>query len=183
MTTPARFTCKLFLGLVIAMCVASCAHPRPSRLTPVQRYQLLKGACASGDERAVEILLEVGASPDGGPDWVTDALWGKYGDEFSSPLTAAAYHGHLDIMKLLLKHGAHVDLLEGEGLTSLSLAISARQRAAVELLLEAGADPTQSFVERHLAACDDAELVARVRSAIAAWKNRPAPAAGAAKRP
>jgi len=115
----------------------------------------------------VEILLEAGAHPDGGPDWITDSIGGKYGDEFQSPLSTAARNGHTEIMRLLLSRGAHIDLAEGEGQTPLVSAISAKQKAAVALLLASGADPNSPFVEHYLARSDDPELIAMVMDAKA----------------
>lgn len=150
---------------------AGCTSPRASRLSPVDRYELLVGACRTGDERSVEILLNLGAHPDGGPDWITDAIGGKYGDEFTSPLSCAAEQGHVGVMKLLLARGAHVDLLEGEGLTALALAVGSKQRASVALLLSAGADPTQYFVQKHALSCGDPEIVRLIADATAKWRS------------
>jgi hypothetical protein len=168
-----RSRLSVFIVAALTLCFqAGCTSPHASRLSPVDRYELLVGACRSGDERSVEILLDLGAHPDGGPDWITGAIGGKYGDEFTSPLSCAAEQGHVDIMKLLLARGAHVDLLEGEGLTALVLAISYKQRESVALLLEAGADPTQYFVQNRARHCEDPKIVEMIADAAVKWRAK-----------
>jgi hypothetical protein len=168
------------IGCILAFAIYFLSPPvaggdarQSSRITPVQRFQLLKGACASGDERAVEILLECGADPNGGEDWKTEEIGGRYGDEFSSPMTAAAMAGHIGTIKLLLRHGAVVDLMEGEGNTPLSMAIYAKKKKSVAFLLSAGADPTKRMVAESLARCEDAEIKALVSEAISKKNAQP----------
>jgi ankyrin repeat protein len=55
-------------------------------------------------------------------------------------LTFAAIHGHVEILKLLLLHGAEVDGLDFHRRTALSWAAQYCQRDAVEVLVKHGAN-------------------------------------------
>ena len=90
-------------------------------------------------------------------------------------MSVAAMAGHIEIMKLLLRHGAVVDVMEGEGNTPLSMAIYAKKKEAVAFLLSAGADPTKSMVARAISQCDDTEIKAMLGKAIS--ERRPNQAA------
>jgi ankyrin repeat protein len=57
-----------------------------------------------------------------------------------NPLQAAAFHGHLDAIDILIKKGATIDRKNGFFGTALQAAASQKHVAAVELLLRAGAD-------------------------------------------
>mmetsp|Transcript_30407 Transcript_30407/g.51230 ORF Transcript_30407/g.51230 Transcript_30407/m.51230 type:complete len:375 (-) Transcript_30407:144-1268(-) len=59
-----------------------------------------------------------------------------------TPLIRAAGHGHADIVRLLVDHGAHLELLCKKGLTALLHSVSGpdTNEATVRILLEAGAD-------------------------------------------
>jgi hypothetical protein len=55
----------------------------------------------------------------------------------STPLMAAAWHGHPEVVKLLLRHGARTDLKDREGETALSLARKQRRWDVLRLLQSA----------------------------------------------
>lgn len=57
----------------------------------------------------------------------------------TTPLQLAAEWGHIKIVKLLLAHGADVDLADNKGRTALSVAACQEYKATVRLLLDAGA--------------------------------------------
>jgi ankyrin repeat protein len=57
-----------------------------------------------------------------------------------NPLQAAAFHGHLDAVDVLIKKGAIINCKNGFFGTALQAAASQKHVAAVELLLRAGAD-------------------------------------------
>lgn len=59
-----------------------------------------------------------------------------------TPLHYAATHGHLDVIRLLLKHHAYIDAQSPNGTTALMMAAHYGTPQAVQLLLEAGADAT-----------------------------------------
>ena len=58
-----------------------------------------------------------------------------------TPLHYAATHGHLSLMRLLLEHHAYIDAESPNGSTPLMMAARYGSREAVQLLLDAGADP------------------------------------------
>lgn len=58
-----------------------------------------------------------------------------------APLHYAATHGHLALMQLLLDEHAYIDAESPNGSTPLMMAAHYGSREAVQLLLEAGADP------------------------------------------
>lgn len=53
----------------------------------------------------------------------------------------AAYHGHADLVKLLLQHGADPNSLNDRGQSPLAGAVFKGEDAVVEALLGGGADP------------------------------------------
>ena len=58
-----------------------------------------------------------------------------------TPLHYAATNGHLEIMSVLLEESAYIDAASPNGTTPLMMAAQYGTPAAVQLLLEAGADP------------------------------------------
>ncbi len=112
------------------------AHPEPAEvlgaLAAAGATLDLSVACGSGDRARVEKLLE----EDPGRARRLDS--GR-----RSPLTYAARSGHLDIVRLLLRHGAdpsRPEELAPEG-HALWLACARGDAAMVEVLLDHGADP------------------------------------------
>ena len=91
-------------------------------------------ACVSGDRDEVQRLLRLdpalarASAPDAPhPGW--------------TPLHAAAQHGRLDIVRLLLEHGAEVDAREGgDNTTALHWAAARAEKELAGTLLDAGAD-------------------------------------------
>ncbi|KAI0288055.1 hypothetical protein BC826DRAFT_721137 [Russula brevipes] len=71
----------------------------------------------------------------------TNAKCGDHG----SPLHAAVYMEHLDTARVLLNHGADVDLEDQDGKTPLVLAYRHRNLEAMGLLLEHGANPDAPY--------------------------------------
>lgn len=53
----------------------------------------------------------------------------------------ASYHGHADLVKLLLQHGADPNRLNDRGQSPLAGAVFKMHEAVIEALLEGGADP------------------------------------------
>ncbi|PHH71178.1 hypothetical protein CDD82_6707 [Ophiocordyceps australis] len=58
-----------------------------------------------------------------------------------SLLMLAAYHGHADVVKLLIQHGADTNRLNDRGQSPLAGAVFKKEDAVIETLLEGGADP------------------------------------------
>jgi len=62
-------------------------------------------------------------------------------EDYWPPLHQAAHHRHLDAVKVLVEHGAQVDVRNQAGATPLIIAVRAQERPIVDYLLEYGADP------------------------------------------
>ncbi|MCL7043901.1 hypothetical protein MKW94_022424, partial [Papaver nudicaule] len=73
-----------------------------------------------------------------------------------TPLLLAAGHGHRDVVKVLLDHGANPNFVSQGMLRPLILAIFIKSRECVELLLQAGADP-------NAVSCGNTPLVAAAK--------------------
>ncbi|TFB06815.1 Putative ankyrin repeat protein [Trichoderma ghanense] len=56
-------------------------------------------------------------------------------------LMLAAYHGHADLVRLLIQHGADPNRLNDRGQSPLAGAVFKKEDAVIEALLEGGADP------------------------------------------
>ncbi|KAJ6440968.1 putative ankyrin repeat protein [Purpureocillium lavendulum] len=56
-------------------------------------------------------------------------------------LMLAAYHGHADLVRLLVRHGADPNRLNDRGQSPLAGAVFKKEDAVIEALLEGGADP------------------------------------------
>jgi hypothetical protein len=104
---------------------------------PGEFYWLMDRACYHGDEMSVQMLLNAGAEPDGVNDYKEFARF-----EPIWHLTQAAHGGHLEIVDMLLRAGATVDLPSGEGHTALFMAVIGNHPKVVKRLLEAGANTT-----------------------------------------
>ena len=89
-------------------------------------YTPLSHAVYANDIDTALALISAGADPDLGGD--------------TSPLGMAAFHGQVELVKLLLAHGASPNAVRG-GTTPLILAVNKLHVEAVQLLLEAGANP------------------------------------------
>lgn len=88
----------------------------------------LHHACREGDLQGVLGLL-------GGCD--AEQVNAREGEDGPSPLDIASRHGHVDIMKALLKGRADVNLENSKG-TALHAAVAGKQCAAINLLVDAG---------------------------------------------
>ncbi|KAK6332584.1 SH3 and multiple ankyrin repeat domains protein 2 [Orbilia blumenaviensis] len=92
-------------------------------------------ACKSGNITTVELLLSRGAQPN------TLAVGGRFA------LAEAAARGDIEIIKLLIEHGAITDIPQSCGKTVSPLAIAAEEghKEAVELLVANGADVNREY--------------------------------------
>lgn len=80
---------------------------------------------------AVEELLRLGASPR-----ARDSV------QSGTPLQRASANGSVDIVKILLQHGAPANATNNEGWTALHYAYAEDHPDVIKLLEEAGADPS-----------------------------------------
>ncbi|KAJ3011605.1 hypothetical protein HKX48_006751 [Thoreauomyces humboldtii] len=95
----------------------------------------LNRACAAGAIRAATVLLDHGASP-------TNADGGRC---FALPLSAAAANNHLELIPLLIQHGADVNENNAEALEHVFLGMYWKTCTlqSVTVLLNHGAQPSQ----------------------------------------
>ena len=92
-------------------------------------YLPLQWAILNGQHKIVELLL------------LGDANWQKMPDPYvSGPLFLAARKGDLEMMKILLKHGAHINGLPDVACSPLHGAIFLKHFQAIQFLLDSGAD-------------------------------------------
>ncbi|MEO0964692.1 MAG: ankyrin repeat domain-containing protein [Planctomycetota bacterium] len=112
-------------------------------------------AAKPGHATVVEVLLKAGADPDR-PD-----------DDYrnTAPLHLAATHGHVGVIVLLLDAGADIDLPTISTSTPLWFAANFGQHAAVDKLLERGADPDASLPLIQAAVWGDDALVTKLLDA------------------
>ena len=94
-----RFLYGGMAGILAFFVLSGCANPLTAPLIDASR---------EGNAAEVQKLLSEGAP--------IEASGGKWDD---SPLATAAGYGHLKVVKLLLKHGADPNKLDGEGGTPL----------------------------------------------------------------
>ncbi|HHX3696171.1 TPA: RNA polymerase sigma factor RpoD, partial [Burkholderia cenocepacia] len=90
--------------------------------TPTKLNPLLKLALKNGVTAAVEVQLRKSECEN-----ARDAVG-------NTPLMIAAIHGHVDVCRLLLEHGADAAAKDGEGVTAYSKALVAGHMEVVELL-------------------------------------------------
>ena len=101
--------------------------------------QLLKES-AAGNLRAVRAMLDSGV--DLNADFGAPRGW--------SPLMEAAYHGHLAVVKLLVKRGARLDAVEVDRWgTALDIATDAGQEKIAEYLAKAGTPTGEQVPNRY----------------------------------
>jgi len=160
---------------------ADVNHRNSERLTP------LHGVAHSGTVPVAEVLLEHGADVNALSNWgttaLTDASWEKpeivrflilHGADVNpqdryqppageeprrpwSPIHAAASHGKLDIVRMLVDNGARINELRHDGKTPLHVAAMKGDRDLVAFLLARGAfvnvpDEQMGRTELHAAA-------------------------------
>ena len=85
-------------------------------------------AALSGDTAQTQSLIQVGVDVNGR----MTRNW--------TPLMVAAKYGHTEVMDLLIKNKAEIDLLDQDGNSALILAVTSNQVEAVKLLLQRNAD-------------------------------------------
>ena len=100
----------------------------------------LNDAAYAGRAKMVQFLLEHGVPTDASPDGMT-------------ALMHAAGQGHVDVVRLLIKRGADVNMVNRRGVTALGVALTGKYRSelkknhrVIKLLIEAGADIQPALV-------------------------------------
>ncbi|CUI14180.1 ankyrin repeat protein, putative, partial [Bodo saltans] len=91
-------------------------------------------AAQNNNVDAIQLLADLGVN-------VHDAAGGG---STLTPLHVAAKNGHVDAIRTIVGHGAHVDAVTADGLTPLHVAIEAGFVDAVHALIELGADFRQA---------------------------------------
>lgn len=131
---------SLLVTLLFGLCsICSAADKKPVGLGSL--YYLLDRACASGDELAVEMLLDAGADPTGLRGYAAfNKSRHQFGLEPMWHLVQASFGGHTAIVNRLLRAGADPNLACGEGETALIVATRNGHIEVVRLLLSAGAN-------------------------------------------
>ncbi|MCX6868129.1 MAG: ankyrin repeat domain-containing protein [Verrucomicrobia bacterium] len=107
------------------------------------RYEELRAACRTGHVGTVRLLLILGADPNGKKDYKP-----SWTAEFSYPIEGAAQNNYPEIIHLLVKAGANVNVdVPGEGYEESPLCITAREGAteAAQALLTHGAWTTTRY--------------------------------------
>ncbi|KAF5607161.1 ankyrin [Fusarium subglutinans] len=109
---------------------ASNQPARPGSLTPemIEFASRMYDAARKGDVATFEQALPAGLPPN---------LTNDKGDTL---LMLAAYHGHADLVKVLIQHGADPNRLNDRGQSPLAGAVFKKEDAVIQLL-DGGADP------------------------------------------
>lgn len=132
-----------------------------------ERYDAMRAAIVDNDLNEVKRLISIGADPDGWEDYLQDPWY-----EFSSPVMMTTMSPpRYAIMEYLLQLGADPNIIEGEGVTPLMIAVTQNDSRTVELLLRYGAKPDlgyksyngESAIE-HAASLNHQEVVAILRN-------------------
>ncbi|CAI5470684.1 unnamed protein product [Closterium sp. Yama58-4] len=105
-------------------------------------------AAGYGRSQSVELLLKAGGESDGVAKALaklearSDVTWiAGRAASLANAFSAACRNGHVGIAETLLKSGASVDAVDGEGATPLLAAADSGFANCVQLLLEVGAQP------------------------------------------
>jgi hypothetical protein len=115
---------------VLRMLLAKGASAKP-RNGVLYSANALFYAVNAGDAEMVELLLKNGADPRRKSVLFSLAPF--------RPLEAAALHEHTEVIRLLHKHGADVDSVDGDGMSSLAWSALNYKPEAMKVLLELGA--------------------------------------------
>lgn len=59
-----------------------------------------------------------------------------------TPLMAASFHGHPDVVRVLLDNGASISAVDNEGYTALLFSAQFGHLAVTKMLMKAGSDPS-----------------------------------------
>jgi cytohesin len=133
--TPLHYAAREGHPAVAKLLVEHGADPnvgdRGGRTTVVDAVSAVSPETREGRFRVAQVLLAAGALPD----------TPERGSRRSALHAAADHQGDPVFVRLLLEHGASVDLADSQGETPLHRAASAGNLESVRLLLDAGANP------------------------------------------
>ena len=141
--TPLLLACRLGHAHVVDLCLKRGAHNDPH---PSYGQTALQAAVSSGHASCVKLLLETAAVS--GADSIIanhETLSVMDPTRREAPIHTAARVGNLEIVELLVLHGANLGLVDSSGRTSLHCAAAAGHSAILKLLLDFGGDV---FVEQ-----------------------------------
>jgi len=142
MRTSIRVIMPLMILVIVAFTsdVDAACQQSKNRANKVRE---LIHAAAAGDTSKVLQLLNSGAN-------VNDAFE-RDDSELSgmTALMAASSRGHSELVQLLIKRGAHVNLKHYSGTTALMSAAGSGDESTVKALLDAGADVNAKVVSPH----------------------------------
>jgi hypothetical protein len=130
------------------------------------KWTALHEACRWGQLEAVGVLLAAGADP--------NAMHPENG--FTPLVVACFIPGHGAIARLLLQGGAAPSLASPQGMTPLVAAAGAADLDALEILLEAGADPrpvSDPNAEKLLACVQELAARERLRALVDQFAAKP----------
>ena len=136
--TPLLLACRLGHAHVVDLCLKRGAHNDPH---PSYGQTALQAAVSSGHASCVKLLLETAAVS--GADSIIanhEVIGAKDPTRREAPIHTAARVGNLEIVELLVLHGANLGLVDSSGRTSLHCAAAAGHSAILKLLLDFGGD-------------------------------------------
>jgi len=93
-------------------------------------HKTLLHAVVTDDIAGACLLIDIGKYS------INEANWFK-----QTPLMLAAHYRRIELMKLLIKHGADITLRDYDGDTAIIYAVSKRNYEAIKVLLAHGAEP------------------------------------------
>jgi hypothetical protein len=125
--------------LIVALALVTAAFIWGRPIYRGVLYEAMADACSTNNYGRVELLLRLGADPDGSSDYSASLPY--QGFEFTSHVHRAITHPDLRILRLLVARGAHPDISIADGATPLVCAVHDHQPGAVQVLLAAGANP------------------------------------------
>ncbi len=122
---------KLWAIAVLVSALVGTGFNFPRFAVRAANHKPIHQAAARGD--ATKLAQTIRANP--GAVSVPDA-------KGNTPLHLAAFHGHVDASRVLLRAGAQVDARNAEGMTPLMIAAKAGNLPLVKVLLKGGATTT-----------------------------------------
>jgi uncharacterized protein len=127
--------------LAAAFVILSVGCANRSALDLAVDYMALYHAVAGQDDLLVKALLDRGA-PVNAPDVDSAGALSAQAVDFDSPLQVAARSGNVELVRLLLQHHPWVDHRCCDTPAALGYAAEKGHAEIVQMLLDAGADPT-----------------------------------------